>query len=53
MSQREYTAFISYRHASKDLAVAKLLHTMIEQYRIPKELQTNGRDRLGIVFRDQ
>ena len=53
MSQREYTAFISYRHAPMDSAIAKLLHTMIEQYRIPKELQTNGRDRLGIVFRDQ
>lgn len=49
---RQYAAFISYRHAKLDSAVAKQLHTMIEQYRIPRELCTDG-NRLGIVFRDE
>ena len=51
--ERKYAAFISYRHAELDSAVAKSLHTLIEQYRIPKTLQTNGKKKLGIVFRDE
>ncbi len=50
--EREYVAFISYRHARLDSAVAKTLHTLIEQYRIPKGVCPRGRRRLGLVFRD-
>lgn len=49
---RQYAAFISYRHARLDSAVAKQLHSMIEQYRIPRELRKES-NRLGIVFRDE
>lgn len=51
--ERKYVAFISYRHAEMDSAIAKTLHTSIEQYRIPKGLQKDGNNRLGLVFRDE
>lgn len=51
--ERNYVAFISYRHAEMDSAIAKALHTSIEQYRIPKGLQKDGKKRLGLVFRDE
>ena len=50
---RKYVAFISYRHAEMDSAIAKTIHTLIEQYRIPKGLRKNGKSRLGLVFRDE
>ncbi len=50
--ERKYVAFISYRHAELDSAVAKQLHTLIEQYVIPKNLRKDGK-KLGIVFRDE
>lgn len=50
---KKYIAFISYRHAELDSAIAKKLHTLIEQYRIPRGLQNDGEKRLGVVFRDQ
>ena len=51
--ERKYAAFISYRHTSLDMTTAKTLHSLIEQYRVPKSLRKNGRKKLGIVFRDQ
>ena len=51
--KRKYIAFISYRHMPLDMAVAKKLHGLIEQYVIPKELRKDGQKKLGIVFRDQ
>lgn len=51
--EREFIAFISYRHAALDSAAAKTLHTMIEQYRVPRDLQPGGKRKLGLVFRDQ
>lgn len=50
---RQYIAFISYRHAPLDSAVAKTLHTEIEGYKIPKMLRNSGEKKLGLVFRDQ
>jgi len=50
--ERKYVAFISYRHAKLDSAVAKQLHTLIEQYRIPRSMRS-GKKRFGTVFRDQ
>lgn len=51
--EREYVAFISYRHKELDKAVAKWLHGLIEGYVIPKELRENGQKKFGIAFRDQ
>jgi len=50
---REYIAFISYRHTPLDMKVAKTLHSVIEQYRVPKAYRRDGKKRLGVVFRDQ
>ena len=50
---REYIAFISYRHAPRDSAVAQTAHSLIEQYRIPRSLRRDGKKRFGYVFRDQ
>lgn len=50
---QKYIAFISYRHAELDSAIAKSLHSLIEQYRIPRGVQKTGKKRLGVVFRDQ
>lgn len=50
---RKYVAFISYRHAEMDSAIAKAIHSQIEQYRIPKGLRKDGNKRLGLVFRDE
>ncbi len=51
--ERNYKAFISYRHKPLDMETAKKLHRRIEQYVIPKELRRNGEKKLGLVFRDQ
>ena len=50
---RQYKAFISYRHRPLDMQVAKMIHSRIEHYRIPKALRKDGKKKLGIVFRDQ
>ena len=36
--ERKYIAFISYKHAERDAAIAKQVHTLIENYVIPKSL---------------
>lgn len=51
--ERSYIAFISYKHAPRDSAIAKQVHTLIENYVIPKSLRKDGRKKLGIVFRDE
>lgn len=54
MEQSKYCAFISYRHLSPDQEIAKALHTAIETYRIPTNIQKKtGKKRMGRVFRDQ
>ena len=52
-SERNYIAFISYRHKPLDLSIAKKLHRRIERYVIPKELRRDSGKKLGLVFRDQ
>lgn len=49
---RSYVAFISYKHARRDSAIAKEVHTLIENYVIPPALRKGSR-KLGIVFRDE
>ena len=51
--EREYIAFISYRHKPLDMAVAKQVHREIEHYTVPREYRKNGQKRIGLVFRDQ
>lgn len=51
--EREYIAFISYRHKKLDTEIAKQLHRLIEHYRIPQELRKGKSGRLGYVFRDR
>ena len=54
MSEKGFTAFISYRHQSPDQEIAQRLHTAIETYRIPANIrQRTGRTKMGRVFRDQ
>ena len=54
MVEKEYVAFISYRHLSPDMEAAKKLHTAIETYRIPGNIRRKtGRLKTGRVFRDQ
>lgn len=52
-AERNYKAFISYRHKPLDIEIARKLHRRIERYRIPRDLRKGGSDRLGLVFRDQ
>ena len=50
---RQYKAFISYRHKPLDMEYARKLHRRIERYTIPSELRKEGEKKLGLVFRDQ
>ncbi|MBE5766857.1 MAG: TIR domain-containing protein [Clostridiales bacterium] len=50
--ERSYIAFISYKHAPRDSAIAKRVHTLIENYVVPKTLR-KGSKKLGVVFRDE
>lgn len=52
--QREYIAFISYRHKDLDKKAAEKIQKSIESYVIPKELREHaGGKKLGMVFRDE
>ncbi len=51
--ERSYIAFISYKHTKRDAAIAKQVHSLIENYVIPKLLRKNSSRKLGIVFRDE
>nr|MBQ6241908.1 TIR domain-containing protein [Lachnospiraceae bacterium] len=54
MQEYQYTAFISYRHTEPDEAIAKKLHTLIENFGVPGDIQkSSGRKKMGRVFRDQ
>lgn len=50
---REYIAFISYRHLPLDMDVARRLHKRIEHYTVPAPYRKSGRKTPGVVFRDQ
>jgi len=50
----EYTAFISYRHKPLDIAVAKAIHTRLENFRIPSHIKkATGINKIGRCFRDR
>ena len=50
--EREYLAYISYRHTEVDKEAAIAIQRQLEHYRIPKSLRKDGKVRLGVVFRD-
>ncbi len=53
-SNQGYEAFISYRHVVLDAAVARRVHAMIENFRIPRAVKRlTGKSKMGKVFRDQ
>jgi hypothetical protein len=41
--ERSYIAFISYKHVKRDAAIAKQVHTLIENYVIPKSLRKDSK----------
>lgn len=49
----KYTAFISYRHTKPDLAIVEKLHQMLEQFKIPKGLDSEGKYKEIRIFRDR
>ena len=52
--EREYTAFISYRHLPLDQQAAEIIQRRIERYHVPAEYrEPAGGCRLGVVFRDE
>ena len=51
--ERNYIAFISYRHKPLDMTVAEELIKLIEHYRVPKDLRQDDNTSLGMVFRDR
>ncbi len=54
MAGYQYDAFISYRHVEHDMAVAKKLHTMLENYHIPAAVASVcGKKKMGKIFRDE
>ena len=53
-NERNYVAFISYRHKPLDKEAAERIQKKIENYIVPKELRRQaGGKKLGMVFRDE
>ena len=50
---RQYKAFISYRHLPLDKETAIRVHRAIEHFVIPRSLRKDGQRKLGYVFRDE
>ena len=50
---RQYKAFISYRHLPLDKETAIRVHRAIEHFVVPKALRKDGQRKLGYVFRDE
>ena len=50
----KFDAFISYRHAEVDSAVAKDIQHWLEHFHVPKAIQkTSGKKKINRVFRDK
>ena len=52
-AEREYIAFISYRHLPLDTKAAMMIQQRIERYKVPKEYREKTGIHPGIVFRDE
>ena len=49
-----YNAFISYKHAPADIAVAKDIQHRLEHFRVPKPIrEKTGKQKIERIFRDQ
>ncbi|MBQ7058823.1 MAG: TIR domain-containing protein [Firmicutes bacterium] len=49
-----YNAFISYKHAPADIAVAKDIQHQLEHFHVPKAIRAKtGRNKIERIFRDQ
>ena len=49
-----YNAFISYKHAPADIAVAKDIQHRLEHFQVPKAIRRKtGRQKIERIFRDQ
>lgn len=53
MKKYKYVAFISYRHVKPDMLLAQAIHSAIEDFKVPKELDPEGRYKEMRVFRDR
>lgn len=49
----KYVAFISYRHVQPDFEIASQIHKAIENFKVPKELDPEGKYKEMRVFRDR
>lgn len=49
----KYVAFISYRHIQPDFEIATQIHKGIENFKVPKELDPEGKYKEMRVFRDR
>ena len=49
----KYVAFISYRHTKPVFEIATKIHQMIESFKVPKELDPEGKYKELRVFRDR
>lgn len=49
----KYIAFISYRHTKPDFEIAEKIHQMVENFKVPKELNEDGKYNEMRVFRDR
>ena len=52
--EQQYSAFISYRHAPADIAVAKEIQRRLEHFHVPGSIRKKtGKKSIGRVFRDK
>lgn len=49
----KYMAFISYRHLAADMEIAQKVQQMIEQFKVPNSLDSEGKYKDLRVFRDR
>ena len=50
----DYSAFISYKHAEQDSAVAAEVQRRLERFHVPKEIEKKtGKKKIGSIFRDR
>ena len=51
---QHYSAFISYKHAPADSAVALEIQKRLERYHVPAAIRKKtGKDKIGRIFRDK
>ncbi|MBE5996786.1 MAG: TIR domain-containing protein [Lachnospiraceae bacterium] len=51
---KEYSAFISYRHAPADISVASEIQKRLERYPVPAAIRKKtGKAKIGRIFRDK